>query len=121
MSKELLLETAKNLKSLADCLTALAEEDVKAEVEKMAETKTADAVKNVNGATDAREDVNVIIKEKEEKEKYTLEDVRKALAAKSGKGMTEQVKQLLLRHGASKLSSIDTSEYPSIMEEVKSL
>lgn len=38
---------------------------------------------------------------KAEEKKYTLEDVRKALAAKSGAGFTAEVRALLEKHGAS--------------------
>lgn len=54
---------------------------------------------------------------KEEK-KYTLEQVRAALAAKSSAGFTAEVKKILENHGATKLSQIDPSEYAAIMEEV---
>ena len=59
--------------------------------------------------------------EKKEEKKYTLEDVRKALAAKSGAGYTAEVRALLEKHGASKLSGIKESEYEKIMEEVQSI
>lgn len=53
--------------------------------------------------------------------KYTLEDVRRELSAKSGAGFTDEVRSLLERHGASKLSAIAESEYAAIMEEVKTI
>ena len=53
--------------------------------------------------------------------KYTLEDVRKALAAKSGAGYTAEVRALLEKHGGSKLSAIDVAEYAAIMEEVQTI
>lgn len=53
--------------------------------------------------------------------KYTLEDVRKALSAKSGAGFTAEVRALLEKHGGSKLSAIDEAEYASIMEEVQTI
>jgi hypothetical protein len=53
--------------------------------------------------------------------KYTLEDVRKALAAKSGAGYTAEIRALLEKHGGSKLSAIDVAEYAAIMEEVQSI
>lgn len=59
--------------------------------------------------------------EKKEEKKYTLEDVRKALAAKSGAGYTAEVRTLLEKHGGSKLSAIDVAEYAAIMEEVQSI
>lgn len=58
---------------------------------------------------------------KAEEKQYTLEDVRKALAAKSGAGFTAEVRALLEKHGASKLSGIQESEYAAIMEEVEGI
>ena len=59
--------------------------------------------------------------EKKSEKKYTLEDVRKELSAKSSAGFTDEVRSLLERHGASKLSAIAESEYAAIMEEVKAI
>ena len=53
--------------------------------------------------------------------KYTFEEVRKAMAAKSGAGFTAQVRELLQKHGASKLSEIKESEYAAMMEEVQNI
>jgi uncharacterized protein YydD (DUF2326 family) len=58
---------------------------------------------------------------KAEEKKYTLEDVRKALAEKSGAGFTDQVRELLQKHGGNKLSAINEAEYASIMEEVQTI
>ena len=43
------------------------------------------------------------------------------LTAKSRSGKTAQVKELLIKHGADKLSDIDTKEYKSLMEEAEVL
>ena len=40
----------------------------------------------------------------------TLEEVRAVLADKSRAGYTEQVKELLKKHGADKLSAVDPAE-----------
>jgi len=56
-----------------------------------------------------------------EDKKYTMEDVRKALAAKSTAGFTAQVRELLKKHGAAKLSAIKESEYAAIMQEVEGI
>ena len=58
---------------------------------------------------------------KAKEKKYTLEDVRKALAEKSGAGFTDDVRALLQKHGASKLSAIKEEEYAAIMEEVQDI
>ena len=47
----------------------------------------------------------------------TLEEVRAVLAEKSRAGFTAEVRTLLEKHGAEKLSEIDPSEYPSLLQE----
>ena len=45
----------------------------------------------------------------------TLEVVRAVLAEKSRAGYTAKVRELLEKHGAAKLSEINSSEYPSLL------
>lgn len=47
----------------------------------------------------------------------TLEQVRAALAEKSRSGHTADVRELLQRHGAAKLSEIEPGEYPALLTE----
>ena len=51
----------------------------------------------------------------------TLTEVRAVLANKSRAGFTEEVKQLLMKHGAEKLSGIAESEYAVLLKEAESL
>ena len=51
----------------------------------------------------------------------TLEQVRAVLADASGAGKTKQVKELLRKHGAEKLSGILPENYSPLMEEVAML
>lgn len=51
----------------------------------------------------------------------TLAEVRAVLANKSRAGFTEEVKQLVMKHGAEKLSGVPESEYASLMKEAESL
>lgn len=55
----------------------------------------------------------------EEKKSVSLEDVRAVLAEKSRRGFTEEVKEIISKHGADRLSSIDPSEYESILSEAE--
>ena len=57
----------------------------------------------------------------EEKKAYTLEDVRTILAEKSREGFTEEVKAVIAKLGAKKLSGIDPAEYEAIVAEVEGL
>lgn len=47
----------------------------------------------------------------------TLEVVRAVLAEKSRAGHTAEVRTLLEKHGAAKLSEINPSEYPALLAE----
>ena len=51
----------------------------------------------------------------------TIEDIRKVLAEKSRAGKTEQVRELLQKYGANKLSAVDEQHYASLLEDAKGL
>jgi|SRR5690625_1245243 len=54
-------------------------------------------------------------------EKLTLESVRAVLAEKSRSGYTDEIRALLEKHGANKLSEIEPKKYKKLLEEVKVL
>lgn len=54
---------------------------------------------------------------KTEVKKVELEDVRKVLTDKSKAGFTSEVKELLKKHGANKLSEINPDEYEALIVE----
>lgn len=58
-------------------------------------------------------------KKDEPEESIRLEDVRAVLAAKSRDGYGAQVRELIARHGGSKLSDIDPSEYGAVLKEAE--
>lgn len=61
-----------------------------------------------------------VIKEIKVTEKtYSLEEVRAKLADISRAGFTEEVKELIEKFGANKLSEIDPSKYADLMKEAK--
>ena len=51
----------------------------------------------------------------------TLEQVRAVLADKSRAGFTAQIRSLLQKHGAAKLSEIDPSHYANLLKEAEGL
>ena len=53
--------------------------------------------------------------------KVTLEQVRAVLAEKSRAGLTEKVRELILRHGADRLSAVNPSEYAALLAEAEAL
>ena len=52
---------------------------------------------------------------------YSLTEVRALLAEKSRAGFTAEVRELLAKHGADKLSGIDPSEYAALVADVEVL
>lgn len=56
---------------------------------------------------------------KDETPAYTFEELRKAFAAKSHAGFTVEVKALIGKYGASRLSDINESDYAAIMKELE--
>ena len=51
----------------------------------------------------------------------TLEEVRAILAEKSRDGFTAQIRDLLLKYGAKKLSEVDPGKYSWLLEQAKGL
>ncbi|WP_366923848.1 rRNA biogenesis protein rrp5 [Metallumcola ferriviriculae] len=101
MSKtKLFLDVVSGLRSLADSVQAV-----------------ADAITN-NDETEKQqhEPVNEPINKQ-----ITLEEVRAVLAEKSHDGFTAEVRELLQKYGASKLSKIDPSKYASLLSDAGGL
>ena len=126
MSKiKLLLDVIGDLRSLADSLQAVADAvaDSNAAEAEMTTTKepeeTGKAGKTGKSAKNtAKKDAKAAKQEPEEKP-LTLEEVRAVLAEKSRSGHTEEVRALLNKHGADKLSEIDPAEYPALLAEAE--
>jgi acyl-CoA synthetase (NDP forming) len=53
--------------------------------------------------------------------KLTLEEVRKAAADKSRQGFTAEVKALIEKYGAEKLSSVKPEDYEAFMKELEEI
>ena len=120
---KLLLDVIGDLRSLADMQAvadavadsgaAEAEMTTTKEPEKAGKTGKS-AAKNT-----AKKDAKVMAKQEEKP--LTLEEVRAVLAEKSRSGHTEEVRELLAKHGADKLSEIDPAEYPALLAEAEVL
>ena len=104
MSKvKLILDVVSDLHSLADSLKAVAD----------AVTENEDiASSGQNEKIEKAEDV---------KKSYTLDEVRGTLANLSRDGFREEVKNILLKYGASKLSDIKSENYGDVMQDAKEL
>lgn len=60
-------------------------------------------------------------KQTPETKKVSLEQVRAVLAKLSQIGKTAEVKKLIVKHGAQKLSDIPESEYASLLHEAEGI
>ena len=124
---KLLLDVIGDLRSLADSLQTVADavaDSGVAEAE-MTTTKepeeTGKAGKTGKAAKNAAKKEAKAAKQEPEEKPLTLEEVRAVLAEKSRSGHTEEVRELLARHGADKLSEIDPAEYPALLAEAEVL
>lgn len=103
----LLMDAARLMHSLADVLAAIA--DTYADVKVVADTKA-----EVIEAADP-------LKELPEKKEISLEEVRGVLAQKTQLGYTKDVKTLLVKYGASKLSDVAPEHYEALMRDAEEL
>ena len=104
MSKiKLLLNVVSDLRSLADSVQAVAEALATNEPAEISQPETAAPKKEP--ATRA----------------ITLEEVRAVLAEKSHDGFTAEVRALLEKYGASKLSEIDPAKYAALLTDAEGL
>lgn len=125
---KLLLDVIGDLRSLADSLQAVADavaDNGAAEAEltttkEPEETGKAGKTGKAAAKNTAKKDAKAAKQEPEEKP-LTLEEVRAVLAEKSRSGHTEEVRELLNKHGADKLSEIDPAEYAALLAEAEVL
>ena len=88
---------------------------------------TATALKDFYSAVSVDEkkpalpDKTVPVPTQDVAKKYTLEEVRAILSAKSKGGFREQVREMILKRGVDNLTKLDPSEYPSLVKEVEGL
>jgi len=122
---KLLLDVIGDLRSLADSLQAVADAvadngAAEAELTTTKEPEKAGRGGKAAAKNTAKKDAKAAKQEPEEKP-LTLEEVRAVLAEKSRSGHTEEVRELLAKHGADKLSEIDPAEYAALLAEAKVL
>lgn len=81
----------------------------------------ADSLEELCGAVDLTDEAPVKKTEKATSPTVAIEDIRKVLAEKSRAGKTEQVRELLQKYGANKLSAVEEKHYSSFLEDAKGL
>ena len=102
---KLLLNVVGDLRSLADSLQAVAEAMVGNEPAEAAQGEKPATAKEAKPAAKA----------------VTLEQVRAVLVDKSQQGFTADVRALLEKYGAPKLSQIDPANYASLLADAEGL
>ena len=107
MSKvKLLLDVVEDLRSLADSVQAVADAMLQnEEPDAPAEPKPQENPKPTTAP----------------KKEITLEQVRAVLAALSHDGLTAEVRELLQKYGAQKLSGVDPKHYASLLKDAEGL
>lgn len=106
MSKiKLLHDVVSNLRALADSVQAV--------VDAMAANEPTEAAQSEPPATEKAA--------KPATKPVTLEQVRAALAEKSQLGFTANVRSLLEKYGAPKLSQIDPANYAALLADAEAL
>ena len=122
---KLLLDVIGDLRSLADSLQAVADavadSGAEAELTATKEQEKAGKAGKAAAKNTAKKDVKPAEKQEPEGKPLALEEVRAVLAEKSRAGHTAEVKGLLNKHGADKLSEIDPAEYAALLAEAEVL
>lgn len=105
MSKtKLLLDVVEDMRRLADSLQTI-----------------ADSIEgNTDPATETPQS-EVKTPQKHTAPAITIDQVRAVLADKSGEGKTAEVKALLFKYDAGKLSGVKPEDYAALLEEAKKL
>lgn len=118
---KLLLDVIADMRSLADSLQAVADAMGQTEPAATPDENTGEKPKKAGGKKAAKEAVETSLPPAPEEQPLTLEEVRMVLAEKSRAGHTAEIRALLVKHGAEKLSDIDPAKYPALLAEAEVL
>ena len=61
------------------------------------------------------------VAEEQQESPATLEDIRALMAQKTQEGKSKEIKELLQKYGAAKLSAVKPEDYPALMQEAQVL
>ena len=118
---KLLLEVIGDLRSLADSLQAVADAVADNGAVEAGKPDAKEPEKAGKAGKAAKKEEKPVAKQAQEEKPLTLEEVRAVLAEKSRAGHTAEVRELLNKHGADKLSGIDPAEYAALLAEAEVL
>lgn len=111
-----LLRIAEGFSIVAEGLRGLAEAQ-----DHMKTTKKAAAEIQASGTSKAQKEGKQDTAEAQQGKTATLEDIRALMAQKSQDGKAKEVKELLQKYGAVKLSAVKPEDYPALMQEAQVL
>src|SRR5699024_12220554 len=96
--------------------------DVVTNIQKLADSvQTIEEILEKNEETPRTKEKAPVKKAKPKKKKISLEEVRTLLAQKSQAGFTADIKKLLEKYGATKLSEIEEKDYEALMKDAEEL
>lgn len=95
--------------------------DTVGNVEAAAESGAAGASDAGKGQKAGEADKKVDKKAADSKKAVAIEDVRAVMAQKTQEGKSKEIKELLQKYGAVKLSAVDPEHYPALLKEAKVL
>lgn len=111
---KLLLDVVNNMRSLADSIQAVCDA--------MASDEPAETPIQEESIAEPTEQPKKAEKPKAEKQpEITLEQVRGVLADKSRSGKTAEVRAIIQKYGADRLSEIDPKDYPAVLKDAEVL
>lgn len=84
--------------------------------------RTANALRDIFSAQpEPRPETKETVPWEESPKVYTFAEVRKAFSAKSHAGYTEQIRALISKYGADKLSAVNEEDYPALMADLEAI
>lgn len=111
---KLLLDVVNDMRSLADSIQAVCDAIA---FDEPAETSQAEAPAAVQEESPKKPGKAEAVKQPE----ITLEQVRGVLADKSRSGKTAEVRAIIQKYGADRLSGIDPKDYPAVLADAEVL
>ena len=109
-----LLKIAEGFSIVAEGLRGLAKAEGGTK-DKTVKTQTVDTEKA------QKQDTEKVQPEAQQEQPATLEGVRAVMAQKTQEGKSKEVKELLQKFGAAKLSAVKEGDYPALLQEAQAL
>ena len=83
--------------------------------------KAEGSTKDKAAVKEQKQDVAKAQPEVQQEKPATLEGIRALMAQKTQEGKSKEIKELLQKYGAAKLSAVKPEDYPALMQEAQVL